>query len=262
MTQSFILLGKLRRDVMILETNDDLDHLQQTGAEAVATGRAQEAFIIPCEAFYLASDHNWSGIDTPAAHIVGLDSSTQSPPLNPLSGEQPPPPILQQSNLPGETILGNKQAISDAGAKGPDTGSNPDLTPSAGALSTAGATLVQSDSPNPPTIAVGEPAPAPSDSSVPTTDESKPATSTGTAPGQDTSSSSTSSNSSSEALPPPPAAPDPATVEVPASEATEASIQPVTGAPSLDAEIAAAQGNDSQSAPSSSSNSTPTPTST
>lgn len=102
-----ILLGRLRRDLMLLASeldNNEGQSLEDIGEAAVKQGRAAEAFIIKVDGYYSEADHNWVGVD------LGVDHGKQVtlPPLNPGPDEQEV--ADDPKATPGESIRGNIEA--------------------------------------------------------------------------------------------------------------------------------------------------------
>lgn len=130
-----ILFGTLRRDVMVLgvfDSDDDNDPAAEA-TKAVEQGRAQTAFTVLAESFASASDVNWGNPDT---HTVGRTEPASSvPALNPATGGEDDPrhdeqEVLDESDAaPVTSIRENIVLEANAGAKGPNTGANPDSTP-------------------------------------------------------------------------------------------------------------------------------------
>lgn len=120
---SHILIGRLRRDVMMLGHGNAKD-LKAEAEAAVKEGRAAETFVIAVEAYFSEADHNWDPEGTNAR-----SKPSDVPPLNPGAGEQQ---SLTTSDRPFTTprleIEKANQEQADSGVL-VDTGSNPDLTP-------------------------------------------------------------------------------------------------------------------------------------
>lgn len=98
-----LLLGRLRRDTMVLGTSENAEDLQRQGEDAVKQGRAAEVWIIPCSGYFSESDQNWGGIDRYQGGTRDVPPSSV-PALNPGAGEQEPDGI---SDRPTVSIASN-----------------------------------------------------------------------------------------------------------------------------------------------------------
>lgn len=108
----FILIGKLRRDTMILGHSEDPNEVNALGSAAVREGRAAEVFVIEAVGYFSESE-----IDFVPAPIESRaqrsDSGESRPPLlNPSTGEQ--------AEGAGDTAV--KAPIPTHGATGGDDG--------------------------------------------------------------------------------------------------------------------------------------------
>lgn len=111
-----LLLGRLRRDTMILGASENTDDLKTQGEDAVKQGRAAEVFIIECVGYFSESDQNWGGIDRYQGGTY--DTAPASvPPLNPGAGEQEPEGT---SDEPTVSIAGNIEAAAEEQRKSGD----------------------------------------------------------------------------------------------------------------------------------------------
>lgn len=125
-----ILFGRLRRDTMILNSGEDASALEKEAEEAVRTGRMQETFLVACSAYFTASAIAWD----PEGNS-GEASSV--PPLNPGGPEDEQERTDQKGAREMTSIPKEREAIAAESPVGPDTGSNPDLTPTGAARSQA-----------------------------------------------------------------------------------------------------------------------------
>jgi hypothetical protein len=118
-----VLFGRLRRDTMILlvDAQGELD-MEKEAEKAVREGRAQEAFVVEASSYFTASDINWDPEGTNAR-----SAPASVPPLNPGAGEQET--TDQSSAVPATTLQQEREAVAKDSPSGPDTGHNPDLTP-------------------------------------------------------------------------------------------------------------------------------------
>lgn len=128
MTTKFVLIGYLRKDLYFFDAlTGDEDNFSTAAEDAVKQGRAQSAFVLKAEQWATASEIAW---DNPDQHHVSAVSERPSsvPPLNPGAGEQ------ESLDKPADVVLTSlrdeRAKNAEESPKGPDTGTNPDGTPS------------------------------------------------------------------------------------------------------------------------------------
>lgn len=132
MSGKFILLGRLRRDLMLLGHSESSSDLADQAEKAVKEGRAAETFVLAVSSYFSEADHNWD----PEGTMAGAKPS-DVPPLNPDNGEQQ---SLATSDRPFTTPrLEIEKAVKEQLDSGEmvDTRQNPDATPTGSARSQA-----------------------------------------------------------------------------------------------------------------------------
>jgi hypothetical protein len=120
---TFLVIGKLRRDVMILGTHDNESDAAHDAEEAVKQGRAQESFVLVAGYAFSASDRPWVNPDNGGGFTVNFpgDQTPATDPSIPPVGLNPEGPEDEQPLAPAEaeaegearepeSIEGNRQA--------------------------------------------------------------------------------------------------------------------------------------------------------
>jgi hypothetical protein len=138
-----LVLGRLRRDLMVLGTVNEGDNIdaRKLAEDAVAQGRAAETWVIDAIGYFSETEHNWQGIDA-GAPLVGAFAPASVPALNPNNGadgiDDRPQESLAASDQEAVSLRTNIERAAEEGPKGPETGLADRLHSEAQGAGTAG----------------------------------------------------------------------------------------------------------------------------